>query len=173
MLPLFNDTSASGFLYMIEKHNIRIKGCKCLVLGNGGAAKAIIAVLKHLDAAKIKLVSRRDTPDTITYEECMAHHTDADVIVNTTPVGMYPNMDASPLDLTPFTKCHAVLDIIYNPLETKLTAQAKSLGITAVTGLEMLVAQALYAVEFFLDTKLDAAKIDEIYQKIAAEKTQS
>lgn len=168
-----HNTDFSGFLYMIEKHNIQIRGCKCLVLGNGGAAKAVIAVLKHLDAAEIKLVSRRDTPDTITYEECLAHHTDADVIVNTTPVGMYPNMDASPLDLAPFTKCHAVLDIIYNPLETKLTAQAKSLGITAVTGLEMLVAQALYAVEFFLDTKLDTAKIDEIYQKIAAEKAHS
>ena len=165
-----HNTDFSGFLYMIEKHNIRIEGCKCLVLGNGGAAKAVIAVLKHLNAAGIKLVSRRDTPDTITYEECLAHPTDAEVIVNTTPVGMYPNTDASPLDLTTFTNCHAVLDVIYNPLETKLTAQAKSLGITAVTGLEMLVAQALYAVEFFLDTKLDPARIDEIYQKMIAEK---
>ncbi len=166
-----HNTDFSGFLYMIEKHNITIKDQKCLVLGNGGAAKAVIAVLKHLNASEILLVSRRDTPDTITYKECLSHHTDAQVIVNTTPVGMFPNMDASPLDLRPFTNCHAVLDIIYNPLETKLTAQAGSLGITAVTGLEMLVAQALYAVEFFLDTTLDKSQIDTIYRKIAAEKT--
>ena len=165
-----HNTDFSGFLYMLEKHNIPISGKKCLVLGNGGAAKAVIAVLKSLDAGEVLLVSRRKTPDTITYEECLSHHTDADFIANTTPVGMFPNVDASPIDLTPFTKCTSVVDIIYNPLETRLTAQAKTLGMTAVTGLEMLVAQALYAVEFFLDTTLDPARIDTIYQKIATEK---
>ena len=163
-------TAFSGFLYMLEKHNIPVNGRKCLVLGNGGAAKAVIAVLRHLNAGQILLVSRRVTPDTITYEECLEHHTDAAVIVNTTPVGMYPNNNASPLDLIPFSSCESVIDVIYNPLETELTAQAKKLGMTAITGLEMLVAQALYAAEFFLDTKLDETQIDAIYQKLAAEK---
>lgn len=161
-----HNTDFSGFLYMIEKHGFPVKGKKCLVLGNGGAARAVIAVLEHLQAQEILLVSRRNSPDTVTYEECLAHHTDAALIVNTTPVGMYPNVDGSPLDLRPFTQCASVLDVIYNPLETKFTAQAKELGKTAVTGLEMLIAQALYAVEFFLDTTLDKQQIDQIYQEM-------
>ena len=165
-----HNTDFSGFLYMLQKHNIPITGRKCLVLGNGGAAKAVTAVLHHLDAEQVLTVSRRITPDTITYEECLGHHTDAAVIVNTTPVGMYPNHDASPLNLAPFSSCESVIDVIYNPLETKLTEQAKELGMTAITGLEMLVAQALYAAEFFLDTKLDETQIDSIYQKLAAGK---
>ncbi len=164
------NTDYSGFLYMLKKNHIPIKGQKCLVLGNGGAAKAIIAVLRDLKASQVLIVSRRPSADTVTYEECIRKHTDADVIVNTTPVGMYPDNDSSPLDLTPFTKCHSVADIIFNPLETKLTAQAKFLGKTGITGLEMLVAQALYAAEFFLNTTLDTNRIDKIYRDIAAKK---
>ena len=166
-----HNTDFSGFLYMLEKHHISVKGKKCLVLGNGGAAKAVCAVLHHLEADQVLIVSRKKSADTITYDECIRLHSDAAVIANTTPVGMFPNVDASPLDLTPFTKCEAVVDVIYNPLETKLTAQARELGMTAVTGLEMLVAQALYAAEYFLDTTLDAAQIDDIYRKIAAQKS--
>ena len=110
------------------------------------------------------------TASAITYDECFEKHTDAEFIANTSPVGMFPKCDASPVDLTKFPKCRAVADVIYNPLETKLVAQAKELGMTGVNGLEMLVAQALYAVEFFLDVKLDEAKIDAIYQKIYEDK---
>lgn len=163
-----HNTDFSGFLYMVEHHNITIKGKKVLVLGTGGASLAILAVLHKLEAGKILSVSRHPWEGVITYEECLAHHTDAQVIVNTTPVGMYPNVDASPLSLKSFTSCEAVLDIIYNPGETRLTAEAKSLGMQAVTGLDMLVAQALYACEFFLDTALDKAEIPRISGKIAA-----
>ena len=83
---------------------------------------------------------------------------------------MYPKCDASPVDLKKFPQCQAVADVIYNPLETRLVAQAKELGMVGVNGLEMLVAQALYAVEFFLDTSLDEEKIDEVFQKIYADK---
>jgi shikimate dehydrogenase len=165
-----HNTDFSGFLYMLQKHNIPVKGKKCLVLGNGGAAKAVVAVLQYLEAKEVLIVSRQNTTDTITYEDCIAHHTDAQLIANTTPVGMYPHTDASPLDLSPFSQCESVVDVIYNPLQTKLTIQAKELGMTAVTGLEMLVAQALYAAEFFLDTTLDKAQIDTIYQTLAAKK---
>lgn len=165
-----HNTDFGGFLYMLEKHRIPVQGQKCLVLGNGGAARAVIAALKHQKASQILLVSRRKSPDTITYEECFSHHTDADLIVNTTPVGMYPHTDASPLALASFRKCHTVLDVIYNPLETQLTKEAASLGMTAVSGLEMLVAQALYAVQYFLDTELDSRQIDRIYRELAAKK---
>lgn len=165
-----HNTDFSGFMYMLNKHNITIEGKKCVVLGDGGASKAVVAVLKKMGASEVIIVDIIRTESAITYEECFEKHTDAEFIANTSPVGMYPKCDASPVDLTRFPKCEAVADVIYNPLETKLVAQAKELGMTGVNGLEMLVAQALYAVEFFLDTKLDETKIDEVYRKIYEEK---
>ena len=165
-----HNTDFSGFLYMCKKNNVDMNGKKVIVLGNGGAAKAIYAVAEYMNAREIIRVNRREAEGVITYDECIKNHADADIIINTTPVGMYPNVDASPIDLTPFTKCSAVLDVIYNPLTTKLTAQANALNITGVTGLEMLVAQAKYAVEFFLDTTIDDEVIEPICEKIIAEK---
>ena len=80
---------------------------------------------------------------------------------------MFPNIDASPVDLAHFPRCQAVIDIIANPFTTKLTAQAAALGITGITGLEMLVAQAKYAAEIFLDQEIPDARIDEIYRNLA------
>jgi shikimate dehydrogenase len=82
---------------------------------------------------------------------------------------MYPKIDASPIDLSLYKECEAVLDIIYNPLKTKLLLQAEELGIKAVNGLEMLVAQAKYAVEYFLDKAIDDTVIDEVYHMILKE----
>lgn len=161
-----HNTDFSGFLYLLKKHHIDVKHKKCVVLGDGGASKAIVAVLKKLEAAEIVVVDIIPTETAITYEECFEKHTDAECLVNTSPVGMYPKVDASPVDLHRFPKCQSVVDVVYNPLETKLVAQAKSLGMNGVNGLEMLVAQALYAIEFFLDTKMEEEKIDEVYQKI-------
>lgn len=161
-----HNTDFWGFLYMCKKHNVNMEGKKVIVLGNGGASKAICAVVNYLKAATLIIVDIVMAPGVISYDECLAKHTDADIIINTSPVGMFPKVDASPLDLTPFKKCVAVLDVIYNPLTTKLTSQAKSLGMTAVNGLEMLVAQAKYAVEFFLDKKIDDSVIDPIYKDI-------
>ena len=165
-----HNTDFSGFMYMLRKHYITVEGKKCVVLGDGGASKAVVAVLKKMDAREIIIVDIIKTDLAITYEECFEKHTDAEFIVNTSPVGMYPNCDASPVDLSKFPKCTAVADVIYNPLETKLIAQAKELGMIGVNGLEMLVAQALYAVEFFLENNLDEGKIDEVYHKIYDEK---
>ena len=82
---------------------------------------------------------------------------------------MYPNVDNSPIDLSLFSNCKAVLDVIYNPLQTKLTKQATELGMQAINGLEMLVGQAKYAVEFFLDKSIDDEVIDPIFHQIIAE----
>ncbi len=165
-----HNTDFSGFLYMLQKHNISVQGKKCVVLGDGGASKAVVAVLKKCNAKEIIIVDVISTESAITYDELFEKHTDAQFIANTSPVGMYPNSDASPVDLSRFPQCEAVADVIYNPLETKLITQAKSLGMNGVNGLEMLVAQALYAIEFFLDTKLDESQIDEVYQKLYQEK---
>lgn len=161
------NTDMPGFIYMVKRNGIDMKGKKVVVLGNGGASQAIQAGVKKLDAARIIVVGHRTmTEGMITYGECFEKHADADIIVNTSPVGMFPKVDASPVDLTHFPKCGAVLDIIANPLTTKLTAQAKVLGKKGITGLEMLIAQAKYAVEIFLDTKIPEDKIDEIYQSM-------
>lgn len=182
------NTDFYGFQYMLTHNDIRIAGKQCIVLGNGGTSQTVQAVLKHLGAAEILVVSRKGsegkdmTSDKlaaadeaaaaqticrqISYDTCYIKHTDAAVIVNTTPLGMYPNMEASPVDLTTFTSCEAVVDVIFNPLKTKLALQAEELGIKAVTGLEMLVAQAKQAIEYFLDTKLEDKVIDETYQEL-------
>lgn len=161
-----HNTDFSGFLYMVEHHNVTIEGKKILVIGNGGASKAVIAVLNHLQAKEIIIIDIVSGPSVITKEEAVKNHTDVDVIINTSPVGMYPNVDQSPIDLTLFPHCKAVLDIIYNPLQTKLTKQASELGMQAINGLEMLVGQAKYAVEFFLDKSIDDDVIDPIYHQI-------
>lgn len=160
------NTDFFGFEYMLNHNAIAIQGKKCLILGSGGTSHTVHAVLKHLGASEIIIVSRQDTDTTISYEQCYESHTDAGVIVNTTPLGMYPNIDATPLNLTSFTKCEAVVDAIYNPIQTKLTLQAQELGMKGVTSLEMLVAQAKQAIEYFLDTKIDDRKIEETYHTI-------
>lgn len=160
------NTDFYGFEYMLIHNNIGIEGKKCLVLGNGGAAKAVVAVLEHLKAEEILVVSRRSSESSISYDDCYQNHTDSHIIINTTPLGMYPNIDASPLDLTAFKKCQAVVDLIYNPLDTKLTLQARELGIKSVTGLLMLVAQAKQAIEYFLGTKIEDNAIDEISKEL-------
>lgn len=166
------NTDFYGFLYMCNHNNVTIENKKVLIIGNGGAAAAIKAVVEHLNAAQYVVVDIVPAEGVITYEECYNKHTDAEVIINTSPVGMYPKVDASPVDLEAFTKCEAVLDVVYNPLVTKLTAQAAQLGMQAVNGLEMLVAQAKYAVEYFLDTTIDDSVIDGIYKDIYNQKSQ-
>ena len=143
-----------------------------LVLGNGGAAQAVFAVLRSLQPSELITVKYKPEPNTCTYEEAAKLHYDADFIINTSPVGMYPNEDASPIDLTPYNNLSAVIDIIYNPLTTKFMKQAIEKGILAINGLEMLVAQAKYAVELFLDVNISDERIEEIHNGLLQELTQ-
>ena len=160
------NTDYYGFLYTLQKNNIKITGEKVLVLGNGGAAKAVLALLSDLSAKEIVIVKRTSGDGVCSYEEAYARHSDATVLINTSPVGMYPKVEETPTSLTPFPHLNAVVDIIYNPEVTMLLAEAKNRGLIAVNGLEMLVAQAFYAVQYFLDTTLDEAKIEEVTQMI-------
>ena len=160
------NTDYYGFLYTLKIHNIKVTGEKVVVLGNGGAAQAVLAVLRDLSAKKIVIVDIVPGEGVCTYEEVNLLHTDATVLINTSPIGMYPKVDAAPIDLTPFTELTAVVDVIYNPEVTKLLAQAKSRGLIAVNGLQMLVSQAFYAVQYFLDTKLDEEKIEAVTKMI-------
>ncbi len=160
------NTDYDGFAYMLDKHNVEVARKKILVIGNGGAAQAVKACLNDRKCREIVIVRRGKDDEAVTYDEVYAEHTDVDIIVNTSPVGMYPDVDESPIDLKPFKKCTDVIDLIYNPAETLLTAQAKKRGMLGVTGLEMLIAQAKVAVEIFLDTDISDDVIETIYQNM-------
>lgn len=160
------NTDFFGFQYTLIHNQISVQDKKVLVLGNGGASKAVLAVLKSNNAAHTIIVKYKKEPGVITYEEAADLHSDADVIINTSPIGMYPNMDASPIDISPYHQLTAVVDLIYNPLTTRFMQQAIDHNIKAVNGLEMLVAQAKYAVEYFLDKKISDEVIDPIYHDI-------
>ncbi len=157
-----HNTDYAGFLYTLKHNRIKVTDEKVLVLGNGGAAKAVVAALASLQPKELVTVKYKEEPGVITYEQAVQLHSDAALIVNTSPVGMYPNVDASPIDIAPYKKLQAVVDLIYNPTTTRFLAQAKERGITAVNGLEMLVAQAKYAVELFLDTEIPDEKIEDV-----------
>lgn len=161
-----HNTDFYGFEYMLKANKIAIRGKKCLILGNGGTSQTVQAALSHLDAGSILVVSRTPNEATVSYDDCYRLHRDAQVIINTTPIGMYPNADASPFDLSTFKDCEAVVDVIFNPTPTLLTKQAANAGMKAVNGLEMLVAQAKQGVELFLDIELEDVRIDQVYQEL-------
>ncbi len=156
-----DNTDYYGFKYMVEKSGIKIKGKKAVVLGSGGASATVVAVLRDMGSCEIVVVSRNGEVNyTNIYEQG-----DIQIIVNTTPIGMYPDNMNTPIDLTRFSNLSGVLDVVYNPLRTRLVMEAENMGIPAVAGLSMLVAQAKKAHEIFFDTKVD----DEICEKITRE----
>lgn len=164
------NTDYYGFRYMVETHGISLKGKKVLVLGNGGASQAIQAVVHDLGACEMIITDLLLKDNVISIEEAYKNHTDVNIIINTTPMGMYPKVHGIAVDLSKFKKCEAVFDCIYNPQDTEFTLQAKERGIKiAVTGLEMLVGQAKRALEFFKDIEIEDKQIDRIYREILFE----
>lgn len=143
---------------------------KVLILGTGGAAVTAKVAASDLGAEKIITVSRTKTEETVTYDEAIELHSDASFIINCTPVGMYPNDEASPIDLSPFTQLSGVIDAIYNPLRTPLIRQAKRLGIPAEGGLYMLVSQGVAAYGYFFDTEAPRELCDRIYNEVLRDK---
>ncbi len=160
------NTDYYGFESTIRDNHIDITGRKVLMLGNGGASKAVYAVLTSFSPSEIVTVKYKSEPGVCTYEEAAKYHTDATLIVNTSPVGMFPNTDNSPIDLTPYTNLTAVVDIIYNPKKTKLLLQAETMGIPAYNGLWMLVQQARRASELFFRDRLSDELTKDVYKSL-------
>ena len=140
------NTDVFGFKYMLERAGIDPSSKNCLILGTGGASTAVHYALKKMGAAKINFCSRSGE---INYENVYTVAQDTQVIVNTTPVGMFPEIDNSPIDLSQFKKLYAAADIVYNPSRTRFLQQAQELGVKNAGGLSMLVAQAWEASEIF------------------------
>ena len=164
------NTDFFGMRALILKNGIEVEGKKVLILGSGGTSKTAYAVAESLGAKEIYRVSRSGRDGSITYADAENCHNDAEIIINTTPCGMYPQIDAAALDISKFTKLSGVVDAVYNPINTKLVCDAKKRGIKAVGGLYMLVAQAVYAAEHFMNTSIESSKIDEIYKEILSQK---
>ena len=153
-----HNTDYFGFETMLSASGLQLAGKKVLVLGTGGASRVVQTVLEE-QGAKVVVISRTGENN---YDNLHLHE-DAAAIVNTTPVGMYPNTDDAPLSLEEFPNLEGVLDAIYNPARTKLLLEAEERGLVAENGLLMLVSQAKEAAEWFTGEKIDDQKIHEIY----------
>lgn len=164
------NTDYYGMKALIERVGLELSGKKVLILGTGGTAKTAQIVAQDMGACEILTVSRRKTDENITYEEAVTLHSNANVIINTTPLGMYPNLDSKPIDISYFSNLEGVIDAIYNPLCTNLVLDAKSRGIKAEGGLYMLVMQAVVAAEKFLDTKISKDVVDKVFRSIISSK---
>ena len=157
-----------GFKLMLEANQVVIKDRVVAILGNGGASKAVYEVVKDMQAKTIYIVDRNNLSNTISYEEI--YNKDLDVIINTTPVGMFPNNDGCIIDVKKFKNLEWVVDIVYNPIRTKLVIEALNFGIKAIGGLEMLVAQAVKALEFFDSIPVDSNRLKACYKKLLNDK---
>ena len=159
-----DNTDPYGFDHLLRVNHVDPAGKKALVLGSGGASLSVCAVLERLGANHV--VISRSGADNYTN---LDRHADAYLIVNATPVGMYPNNGVSPVDLALFPKCRAAVDLIYNPARTAFLLQAEALGIPAANGLDMLVAQARRSCEVFTGRALEDGVIERIVRVLTNE----
>lgn len=159
-----HNTDYFGFVSLVHHSCIPVAGKKVLVLGSGGASNTVVHALTDLGALPV-VISRSGENN---YQN-LSRHADAAVIVNTTPVGMYPQTGVSPLDLQQFPHLEGVLDVVYNPARTQLLLDAEKLGLPNENGLWMLVAQAKEAAEYFTGTKISDEVIETIHSKLSAQ----
>lgn len=159
-----DNTDYAGFEYILDRNSIETENKTVLILGNGATSKTVAAVLKDRNAKVIKLGRSTNPSLTDIYD-----YVDADIIINTTPVGMYPNNLESLVDLKRFSRLTAVLDVVYNPMRTKLILDARKLGIVNSDGLPMLVVQAVAASEIFQNKKISNNLIEEIITDLRRE----
>ncbi len=162
------NTDYYGLKLLIEKQNVDLKDKNVLVLGTGGTSLTAKAVLKDLGVSKIYQASRKSEDGLISYSDI--YNYDINYIVNTTPVGMYPNNLDKLIEVSKFKNLLGLTDVIYNPLNTNLVLDGKELGIKADGGLYMLIAQAVYAIKLFKNIEIPNLKIDEVYNKLLKEK---
>ena len=162
------NTDYDGMVALIRHAGLSLEGKTVLILGTGGTSKTAMAVAKDLGAASVQRVSRTAKEGAISYEE--AQRLPVQILINTTPSGMYPNLDGQPMDLSRFGWLEGVLDAVYNPLRTRLVLQARDNGARAQSGLYMLVAQAAAACELFVGESLPQGALSRVYRTIHGEK---
>lgn len=167
------NTDYIGFGKMLKKFNVEVKGSTCVVLGSGGAAKAVVQYISDNRCKKLYIVSRSPENvssefskfEVIDYKE-LENIKDGDFIINCTPAGMFPKVGISPVNREIVAKFKAAVDLIYNPLETEFLKYARESKVKAVNGLYMLVSQAIASEEIWNDTLIDEEVVSEIYQNL-------
>ena len=164
------NTDCGGMRMLIERMGIDLRGKKAFIAGSGGTSRTAEAVCKSLGASETVRASRSGRNGAVTYEEAYRVCSDAAILINTTPAGMYPDTGSVPFDLDRFDHPEGVLDVIYNPLNTRLIQDARSKGIRAENGLYMLVGQAVLASGLFTGEDADEEATERIYQEILKEK---
>lgn len=164
------NTDFFGMRAALCRAGIEVSGKKVLILGTGGTSRTAVAVSKDLGAKEIYRVSRSGREGAITYDAAYENHADAEVIINTSPVGMYPNIDGLPIDIEKFPRLFGVFDAVFNPLRTPLVLSAREKGVKSDGGLYMLVSQGVFAAEHFLGEKLPGGITDKIFSQIYDER---
>lgn len=164
------NTDFYGLSDLILRSGVRVKGKKCAILGSGGTARTARFVLEALGALEILSVSRDKKDGYIDYSELYESHGDVEIIINATPVGMYPKNGVSPVEVSRFKNLKLAVDAIYNPINTRFVQEAREMGAVAVDGLYMLVAQGVRAACIFTGEKYKRAKTEKIYKRLLSEK---
>ena len=164
------NTDYMGMRALILRNKIDLKGKKALIMGNGGTAKTGRAVLTDLGASQIIHVGREGEGADVLYGDVVELHSDADFILNTTPVGMFPKNEGKIIDIKLFPNLMGLIDVVYNPLRTNIVLDAVEMGIPAESGLYMLVSQAVYASEFFLEKEYDISVCESTFKEILKSK---
>lgn len=152
------NTDYAGFAYLAKAHGVDFADKTVLILGTGGTHSTVTAVCRDGGAKEILTASRTGKDGALLYSEAM-HRRDVQIIINTTPCGMFPNVGQCLIDPKAFPALEAVLDVVYNPFRTELLLRAEDCGVTAAGGFEMLVAQAVFAAEHFTGKTLDTAAL--------------
>lgn len=165
-----DNTDFAGMLALAKHIGVDMKGRKVLNLGTGGASKTGHALAEYMGAQSVYYVSRSGKDGSISYEQAVTEHSDAQIIINATPVGMFPKQDGRPIDISAFPKLEGVIDAIYNPLRTNLILDAQERGIPAEGGLYMLSAQAVHASAVFRDIPLDESLVDKAFKSVKNDK---
>ena len=164
------NTDMLGMEALLRRIGLDLTCKTVLILGTGGTSHTAQYVAKTMGAGRVVTVSRSGRDGSVTYDNAPRLYPDAAVILNTTPAGMFPNVDAQAIDLSLFPALQGVADVVYNPLRTQLGQQARALGLPSEGGLYMLVGQAVAAVEIFLDRKLDVCALDKVFGAVYADK---
>ena len=164
------NTDFYGMRALIKHTGLNLDGKKVLILGTGGTSKTAFAVAESLGAKDIIFVSRTKKTGAVTFSEVYDFHNDAQIIINTTPCGMFPNVDGTPIMIDSFSDLEGIIDAVYNPLRTNLVLDGKSRNILAEGGLYMLSAQAVYASKLFLDKVAEDDLIDFAFKSVKKQK---
>ena len=165
-----DNTDFSGLEALISRMGLDLRGRTVLICGTGGTSRTAAAVAEALRAGEIVRLSRSAKDGAVSYEEAYEKYAGAEILINTTPCGMFPDVGGVPVDVARFPRLRGVVDVIYNPLTTRLVREARAHGVPAENGLYMLVAQAVRAAEVFLDASFGVETTERIYREILFEK---